>query len=158
MLFEKSRYLVISQPLNMKDKPTRCWAYFMSLSTWLYSALFASLPLFGVSKYVPEGFLTGCSFDYLSDDLATRIFIFVFFFGAWLIPMIIIVYCYVAIFRAVIHVRRDVTTIQNSAATAGNQIAPTRRIIPNDNIRNNVFGNLLNLLRKDVLIYLTIDF
>ena len=86
----------------------------MSLSAWIYSALFgaaASLPLFGVSKYVPEGFLTGCSYDYLSDDLATRIL-----------------------------VRHDVTTIPNSAATAGNQIS-TRRTMPIDNIRNNVLGN-----------------
>ncbi len=140
VLYEMNRYLVISQPLNLRDKPTSCWAYSMSLSAWLYSAIFASLPLFGVTKYVPEGFLTGCSYDYLSDDPATGIFILIFFIGAWVIPMIIIIYSYVAIFRAVVHVRRDVTMIPNSAADAGNQII-TRRTTPIDNIHNNTIGN-----------------
>ena len=102
------RYLVINQPFNVGRKPTCRWAYFMSLSAWLYSAIFASLPLFGVGKYVPEGFLTGCSFDYLSDDLTTRIFILVFFVGAWIVPMIIIFFSYLSIIRTVVLVRRDV--------------------------------------------------
>ncbi len=107
-------YLVISRPFNLSGKPTRRWAYSISLLAWLYSALFASLPFFGVGKYVPEGYLTGCSFNYLSVDLTSRIFILVFFIGAWMVPMIIIVYSYVVIIRTAVNARRDVVQIANS--------------------------------------------
>ncbi len=85
------RYLVISRPLNVDGKPTCWWAFLVSISTWLYSAIFASLPFFGVGKYAPEGFLTSCSFDYISNETTSRIFILVFFIGAWLVPISIIV-------------------------------------------------------------------
>ncbi len=129
MIFSSYRYLVISRPLNIGGKPTRRWAYLMSLSAWLYSAAFACLPFFGVGKYVPEGYLTGCSFDYLSNDLASKMFILVFFFGAWMIPMIISVYCYVSIIRAVVHVRRDVVTH-----------SPTTLPSASNNYQRNSFG------------------
>ena len=103
------RYLVISRPLDLAKKPTRTWSYITIGLIWLYSAVFASLPLFGASKYVPEGYLTSCSFDYLSGDIATRIFIFIYFLAAWLCPLVIIAYCYTAIVRAVHYVRRNVT-------------------------------------------------
>lgn len=108
------RYLVISRPLNSDRRPTRSWAFLVSLLTWLYSALFAALPFFGVGKYVPEGYLTGCSFDYLSNDFTSRIFILTFFLGAWMVPMVIILYSYLSIIRYVALSRRSVTH------TAGN--------------------------------------
>ena len=107
--YRNLRYLVISAPLILDRRPTRSWAYFMSLSTWLYSALFASLPFFGVGKYVPDGYLTGCSFDYLSNDLTSKIFILTFFLGAWMVPMIIILYSHLSIIRYVARSRRSVT-------------------------------------------------
>jgi len=57
----------------------------------------ASLPLFGIGNYVPEGYLTTCSFDYLSEDTTTRTFIFVFFIVAWLIPVSVIIGSYSAV-------------------------------------------------------------
>ena len=105
---------MISRPLNLGSKSNRRWACVMSLLTWLYSALFASLPLFGVGKYVPEGYLTGCSFDYLSNELSSKIFVLVFFIGAWMVPLIIIIYSYSSIIGAVAHVRRDVVQANQS--------------------------------------------
>ncbi|EFX70796.1 hypothetical protein DAPPUDRAFT_346935 [Daphnia pulex] len=91
------RYLVISQPLNVNRKSTRTRAYLTTCFIWLYSAIFASLPLFGIGKYVPEGYLTSCSFDYLSNNVKTRSFILAFFLAAWLFPFCIITTCYTAI-------------------------------------------------------------
>lgn len=70
---------------------------------WTYSFMFAVTPSLdiGLSRYVPEGYLTSCSFDYLDKSTKARIFMFTFFVFAWLIPLIIIVYCYVNILRAV---------------------------------------------------------
>lgn len=102
------RYLVIRRPLNAAKKPTTsnsCWIYVTCLLIWLYAALFAGFPLTGVVHYVPEGYLTSCSFDYLSDDLANQIFVFVFFLAAWVLPLSVIVFCYLAIVRYVIQAK-----------------------------------------------------
>ncbi len=105
------RYLVISRPLDLAKKPTRTWAYATISITWLYSATFASLPFLGAGKYVPEGYLTSCSFDYLSEDTGTRVFIFIFFVAAWVCPLTTITFCYAAIVRAVYRVRQNVTRV-----------------------------------------------
>lgn len=55
----------------------------------------------GLSKYVPEGYLTSCSFDYLDKTTGARIFMFVFFIFAWFIPFTTITYCYTYILKAV---------------------------------------------------------
>ena len=113
------RYLVISRPLDLAKKPTRTHAYITVLLIWIYSAVFASMPLLGFGKYVPEGYLTSCSFDYLSDDVGTRIFILVFFIAAWLVPLSVIAYCYTAIISAVHSVRHNLMIQDQSGDEAG---------------------------------------
>lgn len=75
----------------------------MVLIVWVYSVGFAIVPALdiGLSRYVPEGFLTSCSFDYLDRGTGARIFMFVFFVCAWALPFAIITYCYYHILRAV---------------------------------------------------------
>lgn len=69
--------------------------------------MFAIVPALniGLSKYVPEGYLTSCSFDYLDKTTGARIFMFVFFIFAWFIPFTTITYCYTYILKAVISSR-----------------------------------------------------
>jgi r-opsin len=55
---------------------------------------------------VPEGLLTSCSWDYMTFTPPVRaytmlLFCFVFFF-----PLLIIVYCYIFIFRTIRETRR----------------------------------------------------
>lgn len=78
-------------------------AYISVVFIWIYSFAFASVPALniGLSQYVPEGFLTSCSFDYLDTSPKARIFMFTFFVFVWLLPFIIIIFCYVNIARAV---------------------------------------------------------
>nr|BAQ54939.1 opsin, rhodopsin-7 like [Indolestes peregrinus] len=95
------RYFVVLYPLEPLKVPTRARARACVLLSWTYGAIFSSLPLFGINRYVPEGYLTSCSFDYLTDDQNSRTFIIVFFTAAWVVPVSIISFCYAAICRAV---------------------------------------------------------
>nr|BAQ54884.1 opsin, rhodopsin-7 like [Epiophlebia superstes] len=95
------RYFVVLYPLEPLKVPTRARARACVLLAWTYGAIFSSLPLFGLNRYVPEGYLTSCSFDYLADDKRSRTFIAVFFVAAWFIPFALISFCYAAICRAV---------------------------------------------------------
>ena len=114
MYWSFRRYLVISRPLQAR-KPTRAGACYAVFFIWVYSAIFASLPLFGIGKYVPEGYLTSCSFDYLSEDDATRVFILAFFVAAWVIPLTVIASCYTAIVRYVYLAKREISSLHDTA-------------------------------------------
>lgn len=103
--------MVLSRPLKLSQKPTRRGTVLVVLLLWIYSSIFALIPFTGITKgYVPEGYLTSCSFDYLSIDFADRVFILAYFIGAWLIPLIVIMYSYSVIVWTVVHVRRNVVT------------------------------------------------
>lgn len=90
----------------------------MMIVVWIYSLTFSSIPALntGISKYVPEGFLTTCSFDYLSNATNERIFMFIFFISAWCVPFIIISYCYVHILRVVIR-SKNIQSNKNKSKT-----------------------------------------
>ena len=109
------RYLVISRPLSINRKTTRTQAVLIIAFIWMYSATFSALPLMGIGRYVPEGYLTSCSFDYLSDDSTTRIFILIFFLAAWLVPFTVIASCYAAIIQSVGSSRKSLTIDQHNS-------------------------------------------
>jgi len=97
------RYYVIVHPLNAAVKTTKQRARVWIGVIWMYGFLFSIIPVMdlGYNRYVPEGYLTSCSFDYLSDDNQEKGFILVFFTAAWCIPFTTISYCYIKILRAV---------------------------------------------------------
>lgn len=99
--------LTVVYPLEPLRSTTHYRSYIMVLFIWCYSFTFSIVPALniGLSKYVPEGFLTSCSFDYLDKTTGARIFMFIFFIFAWFIPFIIITYCYTYILKAVLSSR-----------------------------------------------------
>lgn len=95
------RYTCVSRPLDPSSRMTKSRAIAMVVIIWIYSASFSFVPLFGVNRYVPEGYLTSCSFDYLSDNFSSKAFVLVFFGAAYCLPLIIICRCYVGIVLSV---------------------------------------------------------
>lgn len=97
------RFNVILYPLNPNRSTTHMKARLMILFCWCYSLFFSSVPLLKIfSSYVPEGYLTCCSFDYLTEDRDSRIFMFCYFVFAWCVPFVTIAYCYSHILHVVI--------------------------------------------------------
>lgn len=83
---------------------SRKWLLYLIVAfIWLYAFSFSIVPALdiGLSRYVPEGFLTTCSFDYLNKTTDARIFMFIFFIFAWAIPFATIIFCYTKILQAV---------------------------------------------------------
>ncbi|XP_076327380.1 opsin, ultraviolet-sensitive-like [Tachypleus tridentatus] len=93
MAFE--RYYSISRSLDLSGRMTRARASAIVICVWIYAFIFSVLPLFHVNRYVPEGYLSSCSFDYLATDLTSRLFVLIFFIAAWCVPlaMIWVSYC-----------------------------------------------------------------
>ncbi|NP_001301044.1 lateral eye opsin-like [Limulus polyphemus] len=71
------------------------------LVIWAWTLGWALPPFFGWGRYVPEGILNSCSFDYLTRDWATVSYIM----GCWIceyaLPLMVIIYCYIFIVKAV---------------------------------------------------------
>lgn len=105
------RYWAVVRPLEPLRTLTAIRARIMAIGAWMYAAIFAAIPALdiGYGRYVPEGYLTSCSFDYLTDETPPRYFIFVFFCAAWLAPFCTISFCYISIFRVVV-CNRNITT------------------------------------------------
>lgn len=99
------------RPLEPLRALTAIRARLLAVASWLYAALFAAVPAFdfGYGHYVPEGYLTSCSFDYLTEEDPPRYFIFVFFCAAWVAPFLTISFCYLSIFRVVV-LNRNIST------------------------------------------------
>ncbi|XP_075971746.1 opsin, ultraviolet-sensitive-like isoform X2 [Anticarsia gemmatalis] len=98
------RYWAVVRPLEPLRALTAIRARLLAIGAWLYACIFAIIPALdiGYGQYVPEGYLTSCSFDYLTEDFSPRCFIFIFFCAAWLAPFCTISFCYISIFRVVV--------------------------------------------------------
>lgn len=105
------RYRTISNPLE--GRMNRVQASLFVLLTWLWTLPFTVLPMFNIwGRYIPEGYLTTCSFDYLTDDYDTRVFVGCIFTWAYAIPMVFICYFYSRLFG---HVRQHENMLKNQA-------------------------------------------
>jgi len=64
---------------------------------WTYGLLFSIIPLSDFDYgFSPTGFLISCTFDFLSDDIIDKWIIVIFhIICAWLLPLIIMFYCYI---------------------------------------------------------------
>nr|QWV42708.1 ultraviolet sensitive opsin 2 [Lygistopterus sanguineus] len=95
------RYATISNPLE--GKMTRIKALVMIIIIWIYTLPWGILPLLEIwGRFVPEGFLTSCTFDYLTDTFDNRMFVGVIFTFSYVIPMSLIIYFYSQIVKHVI--------------------------------------------------------
>ncbi|XP_046393698.1 melanopsin-like [Ischnura elegans] len=68
---------------------------------WFYCALMSGPPLFGWSCYMAEGFLTSCSWDYLSRTPANRAYYVYLLSLGFVVPVGVIAYCYAFILAAI---------------------------------------------------------
>ncbi|XP_050693387.1 rhodopsin-like [Eriocheir sinensis] len=101
------RYRAIMSPFgNMKLSMRR--AALWVLGVWVYSAAWCCLPFLGWNQYVLEGFMTSCSFDYLSDDLWSRSYVVLLFLVAYALPLVVICYCYFYIVTSIKRHDKDI--------------------------------------------------
>ncbi|XP_060066645.1 rhodopsin, GQ-coupled-like [Ylistrum balloti] len=95
------RYICITKPLQAARLMTRKKAFFMIVIVWSWAIAWSLLPLFGLGAYIPEGFQTSCTFDYLTKTMSNRIYIVGMYVFAFALPLVIIIGCYVGILKAI---------------------------------------------------------
>ncbi|XP_019571683.2 melanopsin isoform X2 [Rhinolophus sinicus] len=95
------RYLVITRPLAAIGVVSKRRAALVLLGVWLYALAWSLPPFFGWSAYVPEGLLTSCSWDYMNFTPSVRAYTMLLFCFVFFLPLLVIIYCYIFIFRAI---------------------------------------------------------
>ncbi|XP_014613625.1 PREDICTED: opsin, blue-sensitive-like [Polistes canadensis] len=94
------RYRTISCPIDGRLNGSQ--AGLIIAFTWFWVLPFSILPLVEIwGRYVPEGYLTTCSFDFLSDNSDTRVFVGSIFIWSYAIPLSLIVYFYSQLIRSI---------------------------------------------------------
>uniref|UniRef100_A0A8D2H739 Opsin 4 n=1 Tax=Urocitellus parryii TaxID=9999 RepID=A0A8D2H739_UROPR len=95
------RYLVITRPLATIGMASKKRAAFFLLGVWFYALAWSLPPFFGWSAYVPEGLLTSCSWDYMTFTPSVRAYTMLLVCFVFFLPLFLIIYCYIFIFRAI---------------------------------------------------------
>ncbi|XP_014472264.1 PREDICTED: rhodopsin-like [Dinoponera quadriceps] len=87
------RYNVIVK--GMAGKPlTITRALLQILFIWIFSLIWTILPMVGWNRYVPEGNMTACGTDYLTEDWSSKSYILVYSIFVYYMPLFIIIYSY----------------------------------------------------------------
>ncbi|ETN64002.1 opsin-1 [Anopheles darlingi] len=94
------RYNVIVKGLAGKPL-TNSGAILRIFICWLIGVVWGILPMLGWNRYVPEGNMTACGTDYLTDDWFHKSYILVYSVFVYYIPLFTIIYAYVFIIKAV---------------------------------------------------------
>nr|ART29895.1 opsin [Heliconius atthis] len=94
------RHSTITRPLE--GRLSRGKALLLIACVWIYTTPWSLLPLFRIwGRFVPEGYLTACSFDYLTNTFDTKLFTGCIFIFAYAIPLCLIMYYYSGIVKQV---------------------------------------------------------
>ncbi|CAH1779377.1 unnamed protein product [Owenia fusiformis] len=100
------RYKVIKRPMEavvkMTHKRTAVWI----LAIWIWAVGWSLPPFFGWGDYIPEGFQTSCTFDYLTLNINNITFNLTMYMIHFVLPVGFITYNYVGIVRAVLKQKR----------------------------------------------------
>ncbi|XP_046993601.1 opsin, ultraviolet-sensitive [Schistocerca americana] len=87
------RYRVIARPFD--GKLTTGTAVLFVLLIWAYTLPWAIVPLLEIwSRFAPEGYLTSCTFDYLTSSPSNQMFVLTIFVFSYVIPMSLIMFFY----------------------------------------------------------------
>ncbi|KAL8569629.1 hypothetical protein ACOMHN_057196 [Nucella lapillus] len=95
------RYNVITKPMKASHSLSYRKAFIMIVFVWVWSLIWTLPPLFGWGAYIPEGFQTSCTFDYLTRNDYFRSYIMCLYICGFVVPLAIILFCYFFIYKAV---------------------------------------------------------
>jgi len=95
------RYNVIVKGIGGKPLTTKAAMINIVVFVWIQSIFWTALPFFGFCRYVPEGNMTACGTDSLTNEFWSEMYIYVYTFFTYWGPMAVIFYSYGFILSAV---------------------------------------------------------
>nr|QVG59419.1 non-canonical R-opsin 2 [Schmidtea mediterranea] len=102
------RLKVISRPLKMVKIVSKKRSFLLVLISWTFAIFVSIPPLLGWNRYVLEGLHISCSYDMFDGSWRSKSYI-VFLIGIFLVVLLIIIFCYLALF---LKVQRQATSMR----------------------------------------------
>ncbi|XP_072165218.1 rhodopsin, GQ-coupled-like [Diadema setosum] len=106
------RYYVICWSLEAVKSVTHRRSLIIIMIVWLYAIFWSVPPFFGVGSYVMEGYGLGCTFDFMTQDMNHYLHVSFLFASSFILPILIIVSCYVQIAMAVRKHRHELNQVR----------------------------------------------
>ena len=104
--------------------------------TWLYSGVMMLPELITENGFVLEGILTSCSFNYLSQEFKSRIYMFILFIGGFAIPFLTICFFYFLLFL-------ELKTKQQQLKILSLKLKIIRKVTFKLNSKSEIFSDLI---------------
>lgn len=105
--------------------------------------------LYAPNGFVLEGFLTHCSFDYISRDIYTRTYMIILFAAGFILPLIIIFIFYTLIWKTISSIKNLTINLNNRLSTSNSgKIAKIRRCSKRYKDSNLILNNFISLISK----------
>lgn len=86
---------VSAEPLSSKGAMLRV------IFVWVLSVTWTILPFFGWNRYVPEGNMTACGTDYLNQEFFSKLYLYIYGFWVYYLPLFMTIYWYSFIISSV---------------------------------------------------------
>nr|CAD7573163.1 unnamed protein product [Timema californicum] len=90
------------------------------VGAWVYCLALALPPLFGWSSYNTEGFLTSCSWDYITQSTSNRAYYIYLLTLGFVVPVSVITYCYTFILAAIFAHGKEMVGVKATGGGGGN--------------------------------------
>lgn len=103
------RYLVIVKSYPTARNASKKHVAALLLVVWINSFTWAIAPNLGWNRYILEGYGTTCSFDYITRNPSYTSLVMTMFSVGFLLPLALIMYCYIYIIAFVHHSERHLT-------------------------------------------------
>ncbi|XP_078697121.1 melanopsin-like [Branchiostoma floridae x Branchiostoma belcheri] len=117
------RCIAITMPLTGKLNRGRRMAVSVAV-VWLWSLVWCLPPFFGWNQWSKLKYQTSCTFDYLSGNTFQRWYIMALTLAGFVLPMVVMVVCYYAIWRAA---RRSTLALKSMMDKGSFQKLPKKR-------------------------------
>ncbi|XP_063957490.1 opsin-5-like [Lytechinus pictus] len=107
------RYLKLCRE-NVDQYNSRPFVIKVIIAIWAFSLFVTTPPLCGWSSYVPEPYRLSCTINFADTSSASLSYTYFTIIAVFLAPLGVIVACYVAIARKMIHHNRRINVIRNA--------------------------------------------
>lgn len=123
------RYMVIAKPMYMLHAASKSRTLQQIIFVWVHAICWVSAPWFGWGAFMLEGFGFSCTWDYLTRTWNNISFNLCFVIFQFVVPVSLILLCYVGIISAVAKNRKEMSRMNKETANQQKQEIQIAKVV-----------------------------
>ncbi|KAJ8022830.1 Rhodopsin, GQ-coupled [Holothuria leucospilota] len=142
------RYYVICHCFHALMNVSRGRTLIIIFLVWFYAFIWSIPPFLGLGAYIEEGYGIGCTFDFVSQDLNTKVHVVLLYVGGFLSPVTVVVVCYSKIVGTVKKHKKEIERYSRTGPQGKNDTSVTRRSVDTGKKPNRVFKKVSRVMAQ----------